>query len=119
VLSIDYANSRQSETHSINYAKIVIIVENGVHCAFQSGHIVNIKYNVNIINILTIYNVIIILTIYSVQQLIYYISMYVLSCVIKVFSPPFKCIMSLCTFKNKIRQLHLCIPTCDGTIGEW
>lgn len=38
VLSIDYANSRQSEKHSINYAKIVVIVENGVHCAFQSGH---------------------------------------------------------------------------------
>ena len=31
-----------------------------------------------------------------------------------VFSTPFKCILSFYTFKNKIRQLHLCIPTGDG-----
>ena len=36
----------------------------------------------------------------------------------KVCSTPFKYILSVYTFKNKRRQLHLCIPTCDGAIWE-
>ena len=36
----------------------------------------------------------------------------------KVFSTPFKCILFVYTFKTKIGQLHLCIPTGDSTIWE-